>query len=427
MATENTGKFKKGNQAAKKKPRASYKAYHGNDTRIPAVPIEDHRKKFKDFIPFGSDNLFPNALASLARKSPVHRALINSKTFYITGESFITENDRLNKFLDESNEQEDFRAVHNKLVRDKLQGGNAYWQLHWTDKAGLVKSFHIDYTKCRLSKEGDSILIHPNWRLYHNTKKDTVTIPLFPNFIKKNGVKVSMVHIKEYEPEFTYYGIPSSVASLDSAGIAYKTNKWNLSRLDNDFKTSGILIIDADFSDEDAAEFDKDFDNEFIGEGKQGKVLKVTKNVGEGREGTKFVPVSQMSEGDWIKLHELSTDELVIAHNWYRSISGLAQEGKLGSTQEIRNEYTLALNTVTTSEQKSLLRVYNRVFEAFNMDDPELAIFNKPIIDLKDVDTDGVIEIIKAVKNNEIDKEAAIRLMGISYGITKEDSTILLQ
>lgn len=425
LSKDNKGQFQKGNKAAKKV--VSKTRYLKHTTRVPEAPRERPLNQLNDvFIPYGVNNDYGSALASIARKSPVHRALITSKTRYITGSNFLTEIESLKKFLDASNEKETFRDVHRKLIRDKLQSGNAYWQVIHDSSGNLLKSFHIDYTKCRLSASLKDIIIHPDWSRYQTSRKEAVTIPIFPDFTVVDGLRVSMVHIKDYEPEFSHYGIPSSIAGLDSAGIAYKTNKWNISRLDNDFKTSGVLIIDSDFSDQDAIDFQKDFDNEFTGEGKQGKVLMIQKNVGEGRESTNFIPISNASEGDWINLHKQSSDELVIAHNWFRSLSGLSEAGSLGSTQQIRNEYKIALNTVVNDEQTNLISVYNNIFEAFGIGDENLSIFNKPIIELTDIDINEILTLIEKHKAGDISKEAVLKLMQISGGISKEEATILI-
>jgi len=42
---------------------------------------------------WGSDNLFPNALALMSRRSPTHRRIINDKADYISGKGFTCDPD----------------------------------------------------------------------------------------------------------------------------------------------------------------------------------------------------------------------------------------------------------------------------------------------------------------------------------------------
>ena len=43
---------------------------------------------------WGSDNLFPNALALMSRRSPTHRRIINDKADYISGKGFTCDPER---------------------------------------------------------------------------------------------------------------------------------------------------------------------------------------------------------------------------------------------------------------------------------------------------------------------------------------------
>ena len=71
---------------------------------------------------WGSDNLFPNALALLSRRSATHRRIINDKADYISGKGFVCdrENEVLHHFIDRANDMnESLRVVMNKLAFDK--------------------------------------------------------------------------------------------------------------------------------------------------------------------------------------------------------------------------------------------------------------------------------------------------------------------
>jgi hypothetical protein len=51
--------------------------------------VEDTRNKPYQY--FGSDNLFPDAVADLTRKSPSHRGILANKVLYCVGKGFSTE------------------------------------------------------------------------------------------------------------------------------------------------------------------------------------------------------------------------------------------------------------------------------------------------------------------------------------------------
>ena len=75
---------------------------------------------------WGDDNLFPNALALMARRSTTHRRIINDKADYVSGKGFsFNEGDpALARFIGSANGTgETLRQVFNKLAFDKALFG----------------------------------------------------------------------------------------------------------------------------------------------------------------------------------------------------------------------------------------------------------------------------------------------------------------
>lgn len=356
-------------------------------SHVPAQPTPARAvvTNSKDYIPFGSDNMFPQALAELNRKSPVQRSILRNKTIYISGKGFSTEVDALAEYVKRVNPREKLRQVWKKVASDKCSFGNAYIEVVTDARRTFMNLFHKDATKGRVHIDTKHIIFHPNWRDYNRTKDKAKTLPIYPDFEQIDGQLRSVIHIKDYEPEFSHYGLPQSIAAMDAAGIAYKTNKWNLSRLDNSFQSSGMLLVEGQMSVDDARDLKQQFKAEFTGEGNQGKVMFIAKNLG-GNTSTQFTPFTSGTEGDWMNLHKQSTDELIIAHNWFPSLSGIATAGALGNTQQIRNEYQIALNTVIAEEQDTLLEVFGMVIEnELNIETEDLSVNNSAPINIIDL------------------------------------------
>jgi len=202
-----------------------------------------------DFVPFGADNLFPEAIEALNLKSPNHRGIMNRKVDFTVSGGFQVDgvnNPRLEQFIMEANPSESLTEVYDKIQTDDYHGGNGWLELVKVRVNGTpsIAFFHRDWTEVRFKKlkivenkivEPPEAILHPRWARYLSTKNAAVNLPLYPEFREVNGVERSIVHISSYEARFKLYGIPRWYAAVDAAGIAYKTNKWNLSRLKNDF------------------------------------------------------------------------------------------------------------------------------------------------------------------------------------------------
>ena len=352
-----------------------------------------------DVIPFGSDNLFPQAIALIGRTSPNHRGVLNYKTIYMMGSGIVTEDGSELPMLDEINaEGESLDDVIEKLLFDFNMLGNAYCEIITDTRHSFCFLNHLDCTKVRRVKDQtristakddiDWIVMHPNWAEdIGRGDNRRCYLPLYPDFqpyIADNGAKIlrAVFHFKDYEPEFKTYGIPLWIAGKDAAEIDFKTNKWNLSRLENSFRVSGILVIPVT----DEAEGKKVLQNiasSNIGEGKQAKLLAITKTrarENEKADTTQLIETKQDDDGSWINLHRQSLSDVVVSHGWYRSLSGISDNTGF-DTKRILNEYNIALATVIKKKQKKFLKFIHKVFKEVQGMDLTLKFVNRPPLD----------------------------------------------
>lgn len=371
---------------------------------VPQLPVEQASNTLSTYKwqPFGSDNLFPQAIAQLTRKSPTHRGIINWKNTYITGAGFQTEDKELMAWIESCNSfKQSLQAVCDRIEFDILSAGNGYLELVYHAKTNVLSVFHRDHTTCRISADGKNVLIYGDWaNIYKAKETDIVSLPLYPQFntVDEDGFSRAIYHFKDYEPEFKYYGIPSSIAAMDAAAIAYKTNKWNVSRLDNDFAGSGTLVVEGDISPKQAKEMKKDFKSTYTGEGKTGKVLFIVKQLGGGK--TEFVQTNKVSEGDWLQLHKQSTEDLLISHTWFPSLSGSVSSGGLGGNiQQIRTEYQIALSKVIKKQQKKLLDPIKKIIALTNkLNTDDLAFINESPVEMFDIEMESIMTVGEARK-----------------------------
>lgn len=361
-----------------------------------------------DWIPMGTDNAFPQAVAELVRKTTSLRSIINWKRLYCAGTGFneIKNNKQIDELIKKANPKETLRSIVKKFFYDRFSFGNNYIEIVITK--GGINLYHKDYTTCRLSKDKKRILIHGDWLNISKYKKETIkSLPLFPEFEEIDGAKRSVYHLKDYEPEFNSYGLAQWIGALDAAGIAYKTNKWNLSRLDNSFNSSGVLIVEGNVTPKQAKELKKQFKDEMTGEQNQGKIMFVVKQLGGAN--TSFTPITTTNEGDWIELRKESKSDLIEANNWFRSLCSYNDNTGF-DTNRIRNEYQVAMNTVIAEEQEIFLEVIKDICNtvtSVKIDASELSFKNKAPIAMFDIDIDSIVQFgeARAMLNLPVDEK----------------------
>lgn len=327
---------------------------------------------------WGDDNRFPYALALLARRSTIHRRIINDKADYISGKGFTMSDGlpKLHSLVEHVNPSgESLRELIHKLAFDRALFGNAFVEVVTDEQRSFLALFHQDASRCRVSRDNSAILLHHDWSRF--TEKEVQTIPLFPNFTTgEDGNLHAIIHYKDYEPMFSHYGIPPYIAGMNVSAIAYKTDKWNISRLDNSFQLSGVMLLDGGVDNEEQADaLARAAQQKFAG--KPGQVMFMIKDCDE-NDSSRFIPITSSNEGDWKNLHDQAVGDIVIAHSWFRSLSGLDYAGGF-SSDRIVHEYEVALNTIILSAQAELLEPLRKVMAMIlDEDTSSLQFINMP-------------------------------------------------
>ncbi|MDE6623244.1 MAG: phage portal protein [Alistipes sp.] len=345
----------------------------------PYLTIGSHRVESDRFWRWGDDNLFPEALALMARRSTTHRRIINDKADYISGKGFTcdeAQQPRLAAFVRRVNGRgESLRQVLNKAAFDKSLFGNAFLEVVTDAGRTFLSLYHQDATRCRVARDSQHILLHHDWRAFN--PNEARTLPLYPLFEEQeDGSLRSAIHYKDYEPMFEHYGVPTYIAGFGVSAIAYKTDRWNISRLDNSFQLSGVMMLDSTVDSE--AEADRIVrlaERKFAGN--PGQVMFVIREGSES-DHSRFIPIASQNEGDWQALHEQAVGDIVVAHSWFRTLSGLDYASGFNA-ERILHEYEVALNTVILAEQAELLEPIRGLLKTvLGIDASSLQTVNRP-------------------------------------------------
>ena len=350
------------------------------DRSEPYMTLGTQRVDSDCFWRWGDDNLFPEALAQMARRSTIHRRIINDKADYISGKGFVcdeVQQPRLAAFVRTVNGcNESLRQVLNKLALDKALFGNAFLEIVTDPARRFLSLYHQDASRCRIARDSAHVLLHHDWAAFRPSEAQT--LPLYPRFEEQpDGSLRSVIHYKDYEPTYTHYGVPAYIAGFGVSAIAYKTDRWNISRLDNSFQLSGVMLLDSSVDNEAEAErIVRLAERKFAGH--PGQVMFVIRDGGDENDHSRFIPIASQNEGDWQALHEQATGDIVVAHSWFRTLSGLDYASGFNA-ERILHEYEIALNTVILAEQAELLEPIRTLLgELLGIDAASLQVVNRP-------------------------------------------------
>lgn len=139
---------------------------------------------------------------------------------------------------------------------------------------------------------------------------------------------------------------------------------------------SGVMMLDASAGDEAEVErIMRTAEERFAG--RPGQVMFVLRE-GTEQDNSRFIPIASQNEGDWRALHEQATSDIVVAHSWFRTLSGLDYASGFNA-ERILHEYEIALNTVILGEQAELLEPVREILRTrLGADASSLEIVNRP-------------------------------------------------
>jgi len=342
---------------------------------IPILIQPDDVTKGWEIIEFGIDNLFPNDLAAICRQSVAQRSILNSVVLYCAGEKF-----EIDAAWENWMKENKLHQVYSNVLLDYKITGNGYLEIVTDKKKSFLKFFHQDSTKVRRKTDG-GFMLHPDWNKYTTSDQKGIDIPEYPLFKKgKDGNMHSLYQIKDYEPEFKFYGIPNWYAGLKSAIIDSQGNTWNKERLENKFSIDAILAIPGVDTPEEAKKVQKQLDK-LSGAKNAGHLLPLflkTLGAGESREKMELLETKKPDEGSWLKVNKLSTEQLLMINSWYASLAGFPQNNGF-DTERILTDYSVARVNVIKPTQRRFTDIFEEIMSDFGIN-TELKVINEPPI-----------------------------------------------
>ena len=341
------------------------------------------------YVPFGDDNLFPQYLAELKRKSSTNRSVLAQKTIFTSGAKFVCESPELKRFVEDVNaDHESLREVFKKLADDYYTFGNAYMECVIYD--GGINLYHLDATKVRISKTNKEVYVNSDWCKYWDNEEKITRLPIYPRVAHNKFI----VHFKDYEPTFNYYGLPDYVAALEHIAVDYEIGKWNHTKFKNGFQPSAIVEISGDMGEEEAKKLVREAQKKFVGDGNNGKIMFIVKNGDTSPANVSIIKDDQ--EGSWLDLQRVTDQNIITAHRWQPSLSGIVSSGKMNNTgSEIRIAYDLAMTTVIKDTSELLLNGIRRVlYNELGFDPRDLKIhYEPPVSYANEIDVKTVLTI----------------------------------
>lgn len=299
--------------------------------------VDSRRNKKKDYIYFGKDNLFPDYLIDLADNCSIHRALLETKSKFISGEGFSFEGEdsqisAAEKFL-ESLDNDFLR----KTATDLSYFNGFYWQSKFERGGNVAYLRNIDFSYVRSGKmnengEIEKYYFTPDWKFAtkRNSFKPEDAIyepkPIASWYssdralVKKRG---ELIEGKTYSPGKLFYAEPSYLGALNYIEISNQIAEFHKNNLDNGMVGSMHIHLFEDLSDgEKRRKVEKSINNKFSGSENAGKVVVTWSTNPDMKTLVESIPVNDSHEM-FTLLNSKVSEEIVMAHRTPMAMAGI--------------------------------------------------------------------------------------------------------
>jgi hypothetical protein len=359
-----------------------------------------------------SDNVYVNDLAKRARRSSTHGSIINQKITFVKGKMF-TFHDGDGNPIDYDELPDDFKDwirevnpegdslydVFCDWVQSYVITGNFY--PHVKKSGDFTALYSEDSTTVRKSKDKKTAYLSNFWRDIRLNTTPTHEYPVHEiPFLGGRVRSEYLIHGMRKFPEFNYYGLPDYVSALNWVDIEYQMSKYNLTKFQNGFSPTGLLQMVGEVPDGmNAQTYVERIKEKFTGEGNNDKLL--VELVDSPEQAAMFKEFDRERDGEFLELAMQAVKAIVSAHRITPSLAGLETAGKLGSSQQVREEYDKFMNSVIIPDfQEPLLKMLNKIIAKETIwGDIKVGILNvAPIGNSDKVDVNGVITINEARK-----------------------------
>ncbi len=363
----------------------------------------------KDYIQFGTDNMYPQYLLELYNGSSINNAIIKGVSAMIYGEGL----DATDKQDSEEHKEQWLRLTsllgHSQkdllkcLAFDLKLFGMCYVNTIWNKpRTKIVEMYHIPAQYIRSGKADGYGRVNEYYYSadWNNTRKHKPRT--YKAFDEKDRTSASQVLcIKDYSPGSHYYSLPDYQGSTSYIQLDMEIAQFHLSNIKSGmFPSMAVNFANGVPTREERRTIERQINAKFGGSGNAGKIL-ITFNDGKDTA-PEIVPINANDNSDSYQFLSTETTRKVLTGHRVTSplLFGVKGDGSGfgNNADELRDSYSLFNNTVIKPFQNTLLGGLQPIF---NICDINLDLYFKSLKPADFID----IETVAKVSEDDQEKE----------------------
>jgi len=317
------------------------------------------------FIRWGEDNMFVNELYLLNDSSPIQNACVRSKVDNSVGMGYVTDY--------KINSKETLNDAARKLYYEFITTGNLFLEVVWKQdrSQGLAGFYVIPSRYIRLGRPeemGGDVTKFMYCRDWANWRK--AGIVEFCEFDPNNYTDRQIVHIKQYQSGYDYYGAPDWLSVINDVKLNHAITVFNLANIQNGLSPSLWVHFNlpAPDSQNEQNQVLRSIEDRYMGPENAGRVIV---SYGEAEQKPDITQIqSTVESGYFSNIFELVQKQILSGHKIISpSLIGLPEAGGFSSqAEQLETSYKLFMNTSIKPLQNFMNRELKPILELIHPD-----------------------------------------------------------
>lgn len=334
------------------------------ENRSKVIPVMKETKiTGKKYVGYGEDNRYPEYLFSLYQNSTILQAIINGIMDYAIGQGVTSE------FLtyQVNSDGETWDDIMKNIFLDYMVTGGFACNVLRDAENRISEIYWLNVADVRLSEDGKTGFYDENISGWGSKPME------LPIFDPKQKQKNSIFYYKGSSRSL--YPIPRWSGAIKAVETSCEISNYHLNSILNNFNPSAIISFNNGVPDKNTQEaIEKKINKKFVGSDNVNRFILSFSESGDNQTTVQTLGTDN-TDAKFQTLKDSITEEIFIAFRATPALFGLNPENTGFSKQEFLESFQLFNKTVIEPIQKTLLKAFNKIFDA-----QDTLKFNKMVV-----------------------------------------------
>jgi hypothetical protein len=322
-----------------------------------SLPYVNGRHQIAGYIPFGTNNLFPELLNQLYYTSPLHGAIVDFKTNAIVGGGYTLETakmsneDKLKLYTFEKKMK--LNKTSKAIAQQLIVHHRVYFKLCYNEKGELYKIYNVSPEKVRVARDRITYFMCDDW----SARIDVVPIKR-AHPTNRDLEQLYVYEIMTLGQE--WYSLPQYTSALNFAFLSGELSYFAKSNIQNSVFPSFAMMFPKRPQSEEEKHMIKRTINNLKGAENAGKAVAFFANSADQLPKIEALPTNNNDK----LFHEasaLNTEQICFSHTIDPILMGVRTTGALGGGADIKQAYVVFEKNVVMPLRDQVEEIVNEL------------------------------------------------------------------